>query len=317
MADASAAPPAPAPAGDPGAQPGEGNAAPGEKAPQQAQARKLRLRGLDGDEEREYDEGHLVGLAKRGKNAAQLVSLAEKKAQEAAKREQQIEERLSRLKGGDVRAARAALKELGVDVRKLSEAEILEAVEEEKLTPEQKRIRTLEREKEERETADADSKRKAEEAQLRQEEETELNAISTTFQEVMELAGLPRQSAVAVGYRLVPLFQAAHAAGVQVDPELAAERVKSALMVEHKALFTGKDGKTDFGAMAKWLGPEAMTELRKLAVQEYLKGRNGGGSAPPQAPAQVGPPAKAPGKQQATGGPRKGSTEWWRQMTGM
>lgn len=312
MADAQTTAPA---ATTDGAQAGgtpTGSDAPGAK-PETAQARKLRLRGLDGDGEQEYDEAHLVGLAKRGRNAAQLVSLAEKKAQEAAKKERDTEAKLARLK--DPKTARAALRELGVDVRGMSEAEILEVIEEEKLSPEQKRIRELERAAKEREEADAKTKREAEEARLEEETERERDNLSNLFQDVMQSAGLPRESATAVGYRLVPLFKAAHAAGMEVDPELAAERVKAALKAEHKAMFTrrveepGKPPReeVDLPALATWLGPDVMLQVRKAAVQEYLKQRSNG--------QQTAQPAAEPQAQQrapaAPNGPKKGSPAWW------
>jgi hypothetical protein len=80
---------------------GEGTpGAEGQEAPAQATTarRLLKLRGLDGDDEREYAEEHVVGLAKRGLKSNQILSKAEQRAQEAAKKEAAAEEKLARLK---------------------------------------------------------------------------------------------------------------------------------------------------------------------------------------------------------------------------
>lgn len=302
MSDTPAAPaPAPAPGGD---VPAEG--APAVAAP--PAPKKYRLKGIDGDGEQEYEEGHLIGLAKRGKNAAQMVSLAEKRAQEALKREKDTEAKLARLK--DPKQARAVLKELGVDVRGLSTEEILEAVEEEKLTPEQRRIRDLERKEADRLKADEDTKKKEVDAKTDAEVQQHLDELSNTFQDVMALTGLPRESAVAVGYRLAAIYQAADAAGVEVDPEVAADRVKAALKGEQAACFKTKDGKWDVPALAEWIGPEGMDQIRKQAVKDYLSKRNGGGAQPAQ---QAAPPAPVPRHNTtANGKPAMGSSEWWR-----
>lgn len=278
---------------------------------------KVRLKGIDGDDEREYEPEYVSRLARTGKGAAQLVSIAEKKVQEAKRLEQEANARFERMRSGDMRALRSALKELGVDEKALLNNVAEEVLQDERLTPEQRRIRELEGEKRTREEEAQSAKQKAEAQRLEQETNQELDNLANLFQDVMQKTGLPRDSAGAVGYRLAHLYQAADAAGVQVDPDLAAARIRSALQAEHRALFTtkGQDGKeaVDFDALAQWLGPEAMNQLRKRSVQEYLKSKSGGGQPPP-APH---PPQQRPQPRRGDSSPkepRKGSSAWWRQF---
>lgn len=311
MSDTAAAVQTPTPTGADGA--------PTQPEAQPPPPQKVRLKGIDGDDEREYEPEHVVGLARRGKEAARLVSLAEKKVQEAKRLEQEANARFERMRSGDMRAIRAALKEMGVDEKALLNNVAEEVLQDERLTPEQRRIRELEGEKRSREEEAQSAKQKEEAQRLEQETAQELDNLANLFQEVMSKTGLPRDSAGAVGYRLAHLYQAADAAGVRVDPDLAAARIRGALQAEHRALFTkkGPDGKeaVDFDVLAQWLGPEAMNQLRKRSVQEYLKSKGGGGQPPPAPP----PPQQRPQPRRGDSSPkepRKGSAEWWRQFDG-
>lgn len=274
---------------------------------QAAAARKFRLKGIDGDEEREYEESHIVSLAQRGKRSAQILSKAEQRAQEALKREADVEGKLARLK--DPKSLRATLKELGVDVRALSEEELLEAIEEQKLTPEQRRIRDLERTMQEKEEAEANSKKQAEEKALEQETQRHVEQLSAIFLEVMTKAGLPKTSSRQAFPRIAALYQAAEAAGVELTPEVVAERVKSSLRDEHKALI----GSMSMDELAEWFGAEKMKAIRQHAVEQYKRNK----AAPTQAPAMSAQPQRqTPRERQTNSGPTKGSSEWWRQKMG-
>lgn len=261
------------------------NAAPaGKETPAQAAARKLKLK-ID-DKEVELDESEIVGNYKRGKNAAQLAAAAEKKAREAAQREErlarekaELDARLSRLK--DPKEARKLLKEMGLDVRSMSVEEIQEAIEEERkaaeLTPEQKRIKELE---------EREAKRLAEEEKAKKEEadkayaadvEKHTEELSSLFLSVLEQAGLPKGSARRAFPYVASLYQAAEAAGEQVDPALAAEHIRARFSEEHDWLWRNQDGKLNLEALKARLKPEDLDALRREAVKEYMAKRKAPG----------------------------------------
>jgi hypothetical protein len=237
----------------------------------------------------------------RGKSAAKTLSLAEKRAQEAAAKERAAEERLADLRSRDPRRIRAALKALEVDELTLANEVGREKLEEMELTPEQKKIREYERREEARKQEEEKRQSEEKSAKEKQEEERHVEELSSLFIDVMGRAGLPKESAAAVFPRLANLYAAVEGSGGKVDPDLAAERVRAALVAEHKALYwkPGADGKPTLNheALKGMLGEEAYRELRRAAVAEY-RAQRAGGQPPPQPVQRTEPEpqqAKKPG----------------------
>jgi hypothetical protein len=282
------------------------NATPGAKlgeTPAQAAARlKLDL----GDGEREYDLEHVKGLAQRGKKAAQTLSLAEKRAQDAQKREEETKSFRSRFESKDAKQIRAALKELGVDERLLANEVGRDLLEEMELTPEQKKVKALEQQLRQRDEESEKGKREQQAKAEAEETERHKEELAELFTTVMEKAALPRESAAAVFPRLANLYAAVEGSGGKVDPDLAAERIKSTIQAEHRALYYKPDGKggqtLNVEAMEAMLGPEAMREIRQHAVNKYRQQKAAGGAAPP-------PPAQRQQAQEPEQ-PRRGGSFW-------
>lgn len=295
--------PAAAAAPETGAEGGQEEGAPAQRAAPVAppQPRKLKLKGIDGpDVEREYDEAELVGLAQRGKQTARILSKAEERAQAAARKEAEYEAKLAKIKSGDVKAQRAYLKEMGVDVRKLAEAEVEEYFTEKELTTEQKRIRELEAKEAEWQAKDADAKKKADKEAEEAEQARHEDELSNLFLEVMQLARLPKTSSRPAFMRIASLYQSASETGVELTPELAAERVKGALKAEQKALFYKEsvdprtDQKTqvlDMDAMEEWFSEEDWKAINRRAVEKFRQRRAGG---PPPAVQRQGTTQEQP-----------------------
>jgi hypothetical protein len=291
MADAAPAA-VPSVPGTAGNQSGTGTALPAnaypDAKPGETRAQTVaRIKADLGDGEQEYDPQHLIGLAQRGKKTAQIMSKAEQRAQEAMRLQQEADGKLARLKSKDLRERRAALKELGFDEVEYAREIAREVVETEQLTPEQRRIRELEATLKADE--EAKSKAKQEEEAKAQEAETKrhIEEFSNLFMEVVKLAGLPQQSASVVGYRLASMYQAAEG---QVDPEVAAERIKDTLRKEHVALYRkpgppGADGKTtsvlDVDALEAAFSPEDWKAINRRAVEKWRTGRQPGAVAQP------------------------------------
>lgn len=248
-----------------------------------------RIRLKFGDKEEEFDERTLAGLASRGRNAAQLMSRADKVRIEAERKAADAEAKLARLKDNP----RAVLKELGIDVRGFSEAEILEAIEEEKeraLPPEERALRQRARE------ADSLKKqldeRQQSEKQAREDAETEQHKehFAHLFMEAMDKTGLPSGSRRAVMHRVASVYMAAAQAGEEIQPEEAAAYAIEHVRKEQRAILVGMS----VPEVVDWLGPDTMKAIRDHDLAEYRK-RKGGGAPAQAAPSAVPQPPKEVG----------------------
>lgn len=242
-----------------------------------------------GEGEQEYDPKHLTELAKRGKQAARTLSLAERRAQEAAQREKSYEERTAAFKSGDPKRIRAALKEMGVDERALANEvgrDLLEDMEADK-DPMKKALRESQRKLREMEEGQAKTKAEQEQKALEAETARHQDELANLFTETMARTGLPKESATAVFHRVAQLYAAVEGSGGQVDPDLAAARVRAAVDAEHRALYwsKGQDGKQclNLEAVRALFGEEGYNAIRRDAVDQYRQKRAAG--AQPMAPA--------------------------------
>lgn len=258
----------------------EKQAAQGEQKPKAETVAEKRYRLKMGDKEEEFDEHTLVGLASRGRNAAQLMSKADKVRADAEKRVKDAESKLERLKKDPF----AVLRELGADPLKLSEEQILRALEEEKekqLPPEERALRQKAREADELRAKLKEREEQEQSAQEEQEVQRQREQLESLFTDVMTRTGLPKTSARAVMHRVAAVVQAAEAYGEKVDPDEAAFHVMENIRQEQRAVIQGMS----VPELADWLGPELMLSIRKHDLQAYRQKRTG--AAPP-------PPAVAP-----------------------
>lgn len=307
MADAAAAPaPVPGTTGTGGNQSATGTGQPAnahpEAKPGETKAQTVaRIKADLGDGEQEYEQSHVLELARRGKKTAQTMSKAEQRYQEAHRAREETETRLSRLKSPDLRERRAALKELGLDEMELARSVAQEVTDLEQLTPEQRRIRELEGREAERVTADAKTKKEAEAKAEKALEDRYTNEFSDIFMDVMERAGLPRESASPAGHRLALMYQAADG---ELDPDVAAVRLKDALRKEHTSLYRRKDGALDLDAFEASLTADDWKAINRRAVERYRAQRRPG--AAPSTPA----PRQEPQQEQPTNGSRRPGNFW-------
>lgn len=257
-----------------------------------------------GDGEQEYDRTHLEGLAKKGKESARLLSKAEQRAQEAAKKEAEVEKRLARFKSKDVKEIRAALREMGVDELSLANAVGTEKLAEMDLTPEQKRIRDLEAKEAERLKQDDEAKSKETEAKRAAEVERHKETLADTFMQAMEIAKIPKSSARVAFSRLAMLYQAADGMGLQVTPEQAADVMRNGLKDEHKSLYSRKNeqGAEELdvdaleSAVTEWFGEEGWKAMNRKAVARYRANKAQGVIAPPAPREEAQPEAQKPAR---------------------
>jgi hypothetical protein len=298
MADAapSAAPAAPTPSAAPVAEGQsrgpDGKFTPGAptdgKAPvpagETAAERRIRIALEEGGQEEEVPESTLRAWAKRGRNAAQLVSKADKARQDAARASQEAEAKLARLK--DPKEFFRLAKELGHDPRALAEEEVLRAIEEERLTPEQRRIREVERQLAERDEKDRRAKEEADNAALEAETETHRNSFADLFMGTMERLGLPKKAGRAVVHRMADVYLQAQQVGMTVSEDDMAAHVLEGLRAEQSAVVKGMSP----AEIVEWLGPDTMAAVRKYDLEQYRAKRKGGQPAQVRAPSGAPPP---------------------------
>lgn len=269
VAATGAAPAAPggAPTPQPGAQP---NAAqkPGE-TPAQAEARRIKL-NLDGQDV-ELDESEVLANYRKGRDASKLLTKADQRRQEAIRAKMEADGILNRLKSDP----RSVLRELGVDVRGLSEKTILEEIELEKMSPAERRAYDAEQKLKAYEA----EKQRAEEEQQKgaraQEVERHKDEFSSLFLQTMEATGLPKESGRFVAYRMAHLYAQNEAAGMESTPEEMAAHVMAGLEKEHRGVLGNLRGK----ALLERLGPEVVKNVLSAHL-EGVRAKRGQGVAP-------------------------------------
>ena len=294
MPDAPSAAPVAAPAGQPGATNAQPQVAPpGQKpgeTPAQAEARRLKLR-ID-DREVELDESEVVANYRKGKDSSRLLSKVEQRRQEALKAKAEAEGLLSRLKSDP----RGALRELGVDVRKLSESTILEEIELEKMSPAERRAHELQKKLDEHESAKQKAEEEKERAAHEQEVARHKDEFANLFLDVMERTGLPKTSGRFVVARMASLYAQNEEAGLESSPEEMAAHVMRGLEAEHRGVLSGLEG----DALLERLGPDVVRKVLGAHLAKVNKKRSERGIDP--APAVRPKPLPQP----TTPNPRKG-----------
>lgn len=250
---------------------------PGE-TPAQAEARRLKLRL--GNEEVELDESEVVANYQKGKNAAQIMSAAEKRRQEVLKEKAYADGILNRLKSDP----RGVLKELGLDVRKMSEETILQEIELEKMSPAERRAHDAEQRIKALEAEKAKQEEERNQSVHAEEVKRHADEFANLFLETMQATGLPKESGRWVAYRMAHLYRQNEEAGLQSTPEEMASHVLQGMRKEHAGVLGGLKGK----ALAEHLGPEVVKEILRYNL-EQVRARRGGGQPPPAAPAAPPP----------------------------
>jgi hypothetical protein len=279
VAETAAAPAAPSP-GSPGAtatQQGQPAAQKGGETPAQAEARRLKLRL--GAQEVELDESDVATHYQKGKQAQQVLSKADNARREALKAQAYADGLLQRMKTDP----RGVAKELGIDLRKLSEETILQEIELEKMSPAERRAYEAEQKLKGYET----EKQKAEEAKKQEAHAAEVERLKDEFAHLfkttMEATGLPQGSGRFVIHRMAQLFDQNEQAGLESTPEEMAAHVMAGLQAEHRGVLSGLDG----DGLLEYLGADVVKKVLGAHLGK-VRARRGTPGAPLQAaPAPV------------------------------
>jgi hypothetical protein len=221
---------------------------------------------------------------------AQKAFGAEKAFEERNTYEQQLQQFKAALK--DPKALRDLLaKEAGVDPRKLAEDWVWEQVEQEKLTPEQQKLRQLEQWKAEREKQDAEAKQKQAEAEEAERIKALQDHLAGVYHDALVKADIPPEVAPWFIPRIAKLADQLFEAEVQPDPAQLAELAIRDFRQEQAAII----GKLDGPALVSMLGEDVVNKIRKFDLAR-LRERSGQRPAPAQNPLAPKPQSSNPNR---------------------
>lgn len=278
MPEAATAPAgAPSPAGAPG-QPQQPNAPKPGETPAQAEARMLKRK--TGNGEVEIPESEVWANYDKGRGSAQLLSKANERREEALKAKTYADGVLSRLK--DKGNVREVLRDLGYtkeDLRAMSEAEIIEAINEEKMTPAERRAYEAEQKVKQYETEKQKAEREKQEAAHSEAVERHKDELANLFLSTMESTGLPKSAGRFVMHRMAHLYAQNEQAGLESSPEEMAAYVMEGFRAEHKGVVGNLKGEQ----LVEFLGPEAVKEVLRVHL-EKARAKRGVPGAPRVAP---------------------------------
>jgi hypothetical protein len=242
------------------------------------------LKLMLGGKEVEVPESDVLAHYQKGKNAAQLLSKVEQRRQEALKAKAEAEGIFARLKADPV----GTLESLGIDTRGLSEKRILQEIELERMTPDQRRAHELEQKVKQFETEKQKAEREQQEKAHAAEVERHKDEFANLFVGVMETLGLPKSSGRFVVPRMAQLYAQNEAAGLESSPEEMAAHVMRGLEAEHRGVLSGLDG----DALLERLGPDVVRKVLGAHLNRVNAKRRG--AAPSTTQARPATPAAAP-----------------------
>lgn len=215
-----------------------------------ATARTLKLK-VDG-QDMEMSEAEVISLAQQGKSAA-------KRFQEAAAAKREAQDIVNFLKSNP----KQAFQKLGIDVRKFSEDTLMEIIQHEKMSPEQKDAfaakQELARYKEQEKTL---AERQA--AEKRQAaEQNQMKFFDEVFTKALTSQGVPKTPYTI--QRMATLMMVANKKGLPIDSEKIASLVREDYQREHNSLLQGLEG----DALLNFFSKDVLKRISKAQVKNY------------------------------------------------
>lgn len=211
---------------------------------------------------------------------------ASKRMEEAAAYRKQAEQAFEMLK--DPSKLRQLLEDprVGIDLKKFAEDYVWENLQNDALTPEQKKQREVERELEKYRQSEKAAKEQAETREATELQNKYAAEYETTIIEALDKGGVPKNRASV--RRMAQYLQLAVANNIDVTPADLVARVRQDLIDEHKSMY----GESDPASLLSILGEDLAKKIREADVKR-LK------STQPEArrrPAGNAKPVKAPEK---------------------
>lgn len=252
--------------------------------------RKLKLK-IDGEEvEEEIDLSDEDALRRH----LQLSKVAQKRMSEAARERKRAEEFMHRLKSNPIEVLNDP--DLGVNFREIAEQYLAEQLEQEMMSPEEKRIKQAEQIIRERE----EEQRKAKEREQNEEVERLKNHYSQDYEKkittALETGGLPKTPKTV--RRMAELMKMNLSHGLDLEPTDLVTLVREDYVKEIKEIFGSSEGDQLLGL----LGDDIANKIRKSDLQK-LKSKMPQGSS-----------SKPSGSSPRGSQPRAMSRDEWREM---
>lgn len=221
------------------------------------------------EREAEYDHETTQRLIQKGLGADKRFNEIQHKAMELEKREAKIKEANSRLTDKQVR--RQALRELGIDPVAFAEELLMEELEEQSLSPEERRIKELEAFKKQKEEEEKTLEEQYKAYQQEKEYKQIVTDLDSQITDILKTEGVEKN--LETVERILQYMRAAHASGQDLSvPEIVA-KLKESSFSTLKSMVSGK--KID--ELAKILGEDTLKQLNDHFLKKRTNPASGGG----------------------------------------
>lgn len=225
---------------------------------------KLKLKLDKREEEREFDQESLTRTVQKGLVADRRFEEAARKEQEVRKLMQDLQENYTKLT--DKQARKMALEQLGINPVELAEELMLEYLEEQSLTAEQRRIRELEAFQKQKQQEEEEYRRQLEQQHEMQAQQKYFKEIDDTITQVLQNEGI--EKSLEVVERIIQYMRAAHRVGEEITVPEIVSKLKNDGTNFIKSFVQNKDVER----LANILGEDMLKEINNY----YLKKRVGG-----------------------------------------
>lgn len=224
---------------------------------QKAQMIKTFKLKVDGEEiEEQIDLADEEGL----KRQLQLARAAQKRMQEASRQKAEAESFIQRLKTNPLEVLNDP--SLGVNFRQIAEEYLAEQLEQELMSPEEKRIREAERIIREREAEMKAAREREESEQIERLKNHYAQDYDKKITEALQTSGLPKTPKTVK--RMAELMKMNLSNGLDLEPKDLVQLVREDYVQEMKSIFGAADGE----ALFNLLGDDVVTKIRKTDLQK-------------------------------------------------
>lgn len=257
-------------------------AKPEDEAKTKAERRKYKLKLEGKDEEAELTDEEVSAELQKARVASKRMQESAEIRKKSAAQDAEVRELFDALR--NPATAPQILKQLGLDVRSLVEADLVREFEESQLSPEQKKLRDMEAKLKEYETRDQTDKAKQDEAEASALEKQMVDEMAKSWAVAAEKAGLDDSPRAVKAMADLAAEYAAHE--IYPSPDQIAAEVRSNLeelnKTQHLKVLKSLSGKRRL----EYLGKD-LVELILTDAMESIKGQS---VAPPPAPEPVDAP---------------------------
>lgn len=209
---------------------------------------KLKIDNVDTD----MSEADVIKLAQEGKSA-------HKRFQEAAAAKKEAHDLISFLKSNP----RQAFEKLGIDVRKFSEDTLMDLIQKDSMTPEQKLAAEREAKLKKYEDDEKHSKEAARQKEMADLEAKHVSDYNAMFIKALSESGLPRTPYTVK--RMAELTLTSNKKGLNLDSSQIAKLVRQDYQAEMQALY----GSADASQISELLGKDGVKKLQKHQVEQF------------------------------------------------